>query len=474
MPNQVGIVHGWSDTSRSFESLREFLRTRGYEAVPIWLGDYISMDDDVRIEDVAKRMEEVIREKMAKEGLKSPFDLVVHSTGGLVARQWLSAYYAEGNAPVKRLVMLAPANFGSRLAAMGQSLLGRVVKGWKNWFHTGKEMLRALELASPLQWDLAQGDLFVPEGQAGAQTPYGGDRVWPFVISGTHPYPGTLRQIVNENGSDGTVRVAAANLNARGITIDFSQNEKEPALTPWTQRHGDVTFPFAVLADRTHSSIITPDKSDVETVPDGRPVLGDLLLEALRCESLQEYSSLAERWWSISEDTAGLALDDSARRHLFRGDLPSKEYFHQYLQVIVRVVDDHGADVSDYFLEFFGPDTKKDDEAIYFHREVLEHVHANSQGPATRCLFLDRSDLLGEFYKRIPQGRKKEVGMSISATPPGNNVSYFQESKMGAAGHVVVHREAEEGRFLKRNCTHLVKIVIPRTPHENVFKFARR
>jgi hypothetical protein len=39
--------------------------------------------------------------------------------------------------------MLAPANYGSKLASMGQSLIGRVLKGWDNWFHTGKEMLSA-------------------------------------------------------------------------------------------------------------------------------------------------------------------------------------------------------------------------------------------------------------------------------------------------------------------------------------------
>src|SRR5437879_5752132 len=123
MARQVAIVHGWSDTSRSFQPLAEFLRKIGYKAVPIWLGDYLSLEDDVKIEDVAKRMEEVIREKMANEGLADSFDMIVHSTGGLVARLWLSTYYPDGrNCPVRRLLMLAPANFGSKLASMGQSM----------------------------------------------------------------------------------------------------------------------------------------------------------------------------------------------------------------------------------------------------------------------------------------------------------------------------------------------------------------
>ena len=125
MPNQVAILHGWSDTSASFRPLAEFLEASGYEAVPLWLGDYVSMDDDVKVEDIAKRMETVVNKMIAAGALSIPFDLIAHSTGGLVARHWIAEYYVEkGRAcPVKRLVMLAPANFGSRLAVIGKSML---------------------------------------------------------------------------------------------------------------------------------------------------------------------------------------------------------------------------------------------------------------------------------------------------------------------------------------------------------------
>src|SRR6185295_18952409 len=153
-------------------------------------------------------------------------DMIVHSTGGLVARQWLSVYYPSGrNCPVRRMIMLAPANFGSKLAAVGQSMLGRVVKGWNNWFHTGKQMLRSLELASPYQWNLVQRDLLSPIEAEATVSPYGDSKVWPFVIVGTHPYASKLRAILNESGADGTVRASAANLNVRGTTIDFAASE---------------------------------------------------------------------------------------------------------------------------------------------------------------------------------------------------------------------------------------------------------
>src|SRR5215471_5930666 len=110
MPAQVAIIHGWSDSSASFGDLRDFLEANGYSAHEVWLADYVSMEDDVRIEDAAKGMHQVITSLIASNDLADSFDLIVHSTGGLLARQWIISNYPDGaRCPVKRLVMLAPA-----------------------------------------------------------------------------------------------------------------------------------------------------------------------------------------------------------------------------------------------------------------------------------------------------------------------------------------------------------------------------
>jgi len=473
----VLIVHGWSDTSKSFSPLVDFLKSSGFNAVGLWLGDYISLDDDVKIEDVAKRMETLVRQKLLAGEIKAPFDMIVHSTGGLVARQWISTYYLDdvSQCPIKRLVMLAPANFGSKLASMGQSLLGRVLKGWNNWFHTGKEMLSALELASPFQWDLVQRDLLVPDGEADGRAVYGENGVWPFVLVGTHPYPSKLRQIVNEDGADGTVRAAAANLNTRGVTIDFAKDELNPEVRFW-QNRSEVAFPFAVLPDRTHASIIEPAGPDVPADPAAQQRLGAMIVSALDCDTFATYQQMAADWRQISENTANLASDDAARTALFPGGEQKPEFFHQYIQVNVQVVDDHGADVTDFVLEFSGPDWKRnDDPTVYFHREVLEDVHTNANNAAYRCLFVDRTDLLNEFYPRIGKNVEKILTMSISANAPGGNVSYFSDAKRGAPGEMVVHSldDTTQTRWLQRNTTQFVRIIIPRSPSDNVFKLKR-
>lgn len=481
MARHVAILHGWSDTSESFRPLATFLAKNGYEPVNLWLGDYISMDDDVKIEDVANRMEAVVAQKLKDNELAAHFDMIVHSTGGLVARQWITEYYASQGrgCPVERLVMLAPANFGSRLAVLGKSMLGRIFKGATNFFHTGTEMLNALELASPFQWRLAQRDLFVPEGQANSLAVYGyGDRlVAPFVIIGSHPYAG-LRALVNEKGgADGTVRVAAASLNVNGMTVDFASKPalETPEIRTWQRRHGDMEIPLAVLPDRDHASIINPSAMGLKVASDEiKNRLGRLILQALACDTRDRYAAMAVEWDKISEDTASLADDKNRRDQLFiDGSQVNSEFFHQYYQVNVRVEDNHGNPVPDFFLEFFGPEANWGSEAFYFHKEVLERVDNNKLGAENRCFYIDRNDLVLNFYKMIPEGIEKILRATITAAPPGPNVSYFSTENHQAKGRIEVHGIKDDYRWLRRNSTHFVRIIIPRIPRDQVFRLQR-
>ncbi len=59
-PNPVVIVHGWSDTSDSFKPLAQWLKGQGFKTLNLFLGDYISMEDDVTIDDAAKAMEAAV------------------------------------------------------------------------------------------------------------------------------------------------------------------------------------------------------------------------------------------------------------------------------------------------------------------------------------------------------------------------------------------------------------------------------
>ena len=399
--------------------------------------------------------------------------MIVHSTGGLVVRAWLTTRYRGDVArcPMKRLVMLAPANYGSKLAAVGKSMLGRLIKGFKHGFHTGTSMLNDLELSSPFQWELAQRDVLIAPG-GGTGRYYGDGAVWPFVIVGTRGYSGLLRQIANENGADGTVRVCAANLNARGVTIDFRETDPQKMMQLWETRL-ECDVPLAVLPTRTHGSIVDPERADpdnqddmVETAEE-KQRLGKLILEALACNSFDMYHAIQQRWEVLSEQTAQRYLDDP--------DSPQSECYHQYMQINAYVVDDHGKPVPDYFLEFFSNPDKADDQAnSYLHANVLEDVKKNSQSEALRNLYFDRTDLVDGYYTRFSAGEKPVLYMSIYAVAPGSNVNYFDPKDPGAAGMDPIHLEGDlTRRWLRRNSTHFVQIVIPRRPIAEVFRLSR-
>jgi pimeloyl-ACP methyl ester carboxylesterase len=450
--NQVLILHGWSDDSESFEPLAEALKSQGFEAIPIWLGDYVSRDDDVTISDVAKRMEEVLASSIQSKKLNAPFDMIVHSTGGLVARQWVTSFDARrGSRWLQRLVMLAPANYGSRLASIGKSMLGRLVKGFDNGFHTGTQMLNALELGSPFQWQLSLADVLQdPMLPATSIVPYGPGGCLPFVITGIKGYDSILRRPLNEDGADGTVRASAANLTSHGLTLDFSNIDAQPTANIW-QRIGPIeTFAFRALDDVDHGSIIARKSSAIA-----------LVLQALRCQmDLIEYSAIQKEWWEATEKLAS-----------------DKEERHQFFQLNSFVVDDLGQPVGDHFLEFFASTGKKRDAALsVFQSEVIKHVHVNQVNAACRNFYLDRTDLVTKFYAAQEAGKPSELWLSISASPPGPNITYFKAQEQGASGEYRIHLadDTQAGdRWLRRHCTHFLKIIIPRRPLRDVFKMRR-
>lgn len=499
MNRQVAILHGWSDNSESFRPLSDYLKDSGYRVVPIFLGDYVSLRDDVNIDDVAKRMEEVVREKMARpararDRLAKNFDMIVHSTGGLVARRWIAGHYADRPCPVKNLVMLAPANFGSRLAHIGRSMLGRVAKGWRTGFESGEEMLYALELSSTFQWELAQSDLLIePDAPSGSAEYYAADKVRPFVIVGTHPYPGLAEKLTNENGSDGTVRVAAANMNVHGVTIDFSgdpANLLNPRLLHWKRRGDeDEDFPFAVLPDRDHGNIVRPDKSGHSRNPAAQARLGQIILQALKVNTPAQYAKVRDAWGKITEETRTLAgmtnQAQKSRDGLFSKKGTPAEYFHEYFQVNVHVEDEFGEPIPDYFLTFM-PKQKEHwyslrksftSAGAYFHKEVLEHVHEYRGDKSRRSLFIDRFDLMreGGFYSQLKEEDKhKELHVTISAADPGDRIAYFTRAAALKRGLIKIHQKTSpKERWLKRHRTHLVKIIVPRVADPKIFTLKR-
>jgi hypothetical protein len=184
----------------------------------IYLGRYISFNDEVRLPDIARAMEQAIQTQVVPKLAKGErFAALTHSTGGPVARTWWNNYWKNQKTvcPMSHLVMLAPANHGSALAQLGKSRLSRI-KSWFDGVEPGQRVLDWLELGSGEAWELNRD--WVLNGQQFI----GPNGIFPFSLIGQdidRKFYDQLNSYTGELGSDGVVRVAAANQNSRYIKL---------------------------------------------------------------------------------------------------------------------------------------------------------------------------------------------------------------------------------------------------------------
>lgn len=217
MPNpEIVLLHGWAGDLHSYGRLPELLVAHGYPVRWLHLGRYTSGDDDLSIDDYAIALDRAVRERVAAR----PFDVIVHSTGALVVRSWLSRFFAPAAvSPVRKLVLAAPANNGSRLAAWGKKV------PW-DW---GNKLLEALRLGSRYTWELnwewlesrrhtrMRGlEIFHLQG-------FKNDIAFPGFLDKAEDFFDIDIPVFEERGSDNTVRYCAANPNLNGARLALGE-----------------------------------------------------------------------------------------------------------------------------------------------------------------------------------------------------------------------------------------------------------
>ena len=356
----VVLIHGYSDKGESFNSWEAILKARGYETSSIHTCTYRSLTNEVTVKDVAEGLDRALRDRI---GPTEEFDAIVHSTGMLVIRTWLVSYAAadERCKRLKHLIGLAPATFGSPLAHKGRSLLGSIFKGNKeqifgpDFLEAGDLILNALELGSTFTWNLAHQDLF------GTKTYYGphADTPYPFIFCGTQGYRG-LRRLINDPGSDGTVRVAGCSLNARKIFFDLTKDPARPSersrlkLAPWKSVDH---IPLIPVEGVDHSTILTHPPQRLQ----------DLVDAALQVETESGYQT-----WIQNN---GVHVPGT---------------LEQWQQFIVRAVDERGDPITDYHLEMF---SKNGDPEGTITDDFNVHVHKFTGDASLRCFHVNLTDL---------------------------------------------------------------------------------
>lgn len=455
----IVILHGWSDVSASFEPLAKLLRAtlNGPDISIVHLADYISMEDEVRFDDVTSAMEVAWkRNRLPTE--PGSVDAVVHSTGGLVIRDWLQRNYGPNDAPVKHLVMLAPANFGSPLAHKGRSLAGRIWKGLLAKrpkgaaFQTGTHILKGLELASPYTWDLAERDRFGDGGRM-----YGSGNVLCTVLVGQDARSAS-NAIANEDGWDGTVRVSTANLECVRMraVLGAEPPDANSGVVPEVEASSGTTA-LGVLDNHDHGSIKlahTQGRSLARVERSQRD--GSLLSDIVRALTVEDEGFASWR------DTL------AARNHklLVRADRTRNPEKHGYQNTVVRVEDQYGVGVEDFLVEFFERDNDRTRASRKLHRAAFRSVHKYSDDPSYRSFYIDCSSLFrsidetGEF-----------LGMSITAHPEmdeGALVGFAPYGEGGRGGLRIMRRDLD--RFFAPNRTVLLTLQLTRQQSESVFR----
>ena len=128
----VVFVHGWSVTDTSAYGglpdalLKNAPASLNLSIAHLFLGKYVSFADEVRVDDIARGMQQaLVEEVFPKLASGERFACVTHSTGAPVVRKWIDLYFGTklSKCPLSHLVMLAPANHGSALAQLGKGRL---------------------------------------------------------------------------------------------------------------------------------------------------------------------------------------------------------------------------------------------------------------------------------------------------------------------------------------------------------------
>lgn len=441
MARPLAIIHGWSDTSNSFRTLAAAIAARrNVDVKVIALGDYVSMSDFVTFDDLVAALDRAWSDHGFPRQQGS-VDTIVHSTGSLVIRDWLSRTFKPATAPVKNLVMLAPANFGSPLAHKGRSFIGRVVKGFTNdegAFQTGERILKGLELASSYSWSLALRDRFGPWASA-----YGSGGILCTVLVGDQGYSG-IRAIANEDGSDGTVRLSTANLNCAALHVNFADDPMKPTFE--LKESGGKTA-FAIMPGHNHGSI-TLNESKLRSQADQG--LLDRIIAAL---DVADTGFVA---WC-----AQLARDTAAQT---KGRTGTPEGFQN---TVVRVIDHEEHGVPDYLIEFFEEDDDRGIIAKLFHTTALKNVHVFSDDASYRSLYVD----CGRLAKTID---KLHEALSVSLTAhPSLNVDApvgfrtFSDRDIGA----IRLKPDQIAKVFRPHRTLLATIRLRRERDARVFRF---
>ncbi|AEA43786.1 esterase/lipase family protein [Fluviicola taffensis] len=435
----------------------------------IFLGRYISFNDEVRLDDIARALEQAVQKQLVPNlGSDDRFVCITHSTGGPVVRTWWNDYYKDQKktCPMSHLVMLAPANFGSALAQLGKSRLSRI-KSWFDGVEPGQRVLNWLELGSNEAWKLNKDWIL------NGETHIGSNGIFPFSLIGQdidRKLYDHLNSYTGELGSDGVVRVAAANQNSRYVKL----TQEIPQLQggKWQAKKLEVSefheapkTPFRVVTNKSHSGkemgIMRSVRKDVNIAESTETV--DAIFRCIAVATIGDYQKLTGEFADETTVVQEKGLVEEDKRLL-----GNKIYVHdRYSMIHFRLSDSEGHPVTDFDLILTGENHDPNGLPAGFFSD-------------RQCNGINKSTVTYFFNYDVLHGRKRMVandfvldelkglnklGLIIRPRPNEGFISYLP-------CEIIASKELFD-KALQPNSTTMIDICLQRVVSSEVFQFEK-
>ncbi|HET7921410.1 MAG TPA: phospholipase [Gammaproteobacteria bacterium] len=478
----VVLVHGWSvRNTDTYGGLPERLKLENrrnpdlqLDVRQIWLSEYISFHNEVTIPDIARAFQAALERELG-DVLKSGqrFACITHSTGGPVVRAWLKQYCFDAGRktpPLSHLIMLAPANFGSALVQLGLSKLSRL-KAWFEGVDVGTGVLDWLELGSPqslalnLDW-LQQGGKWIgPKG------------FFPFVLTGESHDPHLYDHVNSytaEMGSDGVMRVAAANLNFTWVRLVQQAPVRDPKTklgfsAPLLQAGKPAiapAVPMAVIPGVCHSDVRMGIMRSITADAKPHPSV-TAILQCLRVTGMKEYAATFD---AFRAQTAAVQQQEQVEDRSGLGPFDHQVITDPCSMLIFRVHDDAGHAIKDFDVVLTAG---RDNNPNHLPPGFLIDRQRNHLDPGTITYYINHARMTGcpaVIYKgkTLRPALQPCASLGLRVVPyPQDGFVLYQPAMLSAS---VKNLE----NFVRPNQTTIVDIVMRRIVREGVFRLTRK
>lgn len=441
----IVLIHGYSAESKtstpasiagiygSFpDDLRKLYGNKG--VIEIDLSRYVSLEDGISVDDISRALDRPLRQQHPHL-LMGRFNVVVHSTGALVIRNWLRRFSTTPS-PVRSITYLAGANLGSGWAHIGKGQLAKWARSvFQGGAERGVQVLDALELGSSWTIDL---HLHFLRDKTRMRAAYD---IFEFVIIGSQAdvaWFETPIRYAKEDGSDGVIRVSASNVNMQylrlgptkdALEIDWNSASKQLLIdarrkTKSLDERGDfyevkeeyrpgsgampivpMAIPFQCAHSGNSMGIVIGKKPRTQVIT--------LVQKALSVATNEDWQSALTFFDEVTTSTYRQALEFEKPSSWTPWIQEPRAQYDKHAQVIFRIRDQDGRPVRHYDVFF---DSEANAPAFPI-KDLMEDKHVNDVA-SNVILFYLRTDHFVEdkWIARLPN--LSGVFLEVSATEP--------------------------------------------------------